>query len=323
MSGRVDRRENPRPPVIEFFEQLENTGQAAEQVKHEISRLDQAHHDQTLCEGGQNKLNYLKVQMDFYEGIINTITSENAVLMSQRAVGSGDTHVHNRIYNQMTELLFGMEHGFNRVLSQDIDSFTMMYRRLTALFDSNPMEVTGVSGAVFGAAFGAFNGLEGYCLLKHFAVRLGVIAGGCTCEATPVLYSMAGGAAIGVVVGLLAFGLFKIYRRYHPIPAEFAEAKERQHREQMERMIAGMRQMTASEALEKFRQLKMLINASFCRPVPVPVPGEECMICLEELTDLGRAVRAPNCQGPHFMHPRCWDQARETHGDARCPQCRV
>lgn len=206
--------------------------------------------------------------------------------------------------------------------------YLQMYKQVQAFVDAHPNLVKGLAIGLpsAGAAFvAACNHGMGYCVLHDVLVKIGLLAGKCACAKASLLTSAAYGGVVDLVVAGLIYGCFKLYKRRYHKPEEL-DAMERRQKEELERMVAAVKEFPSHQVVEGFRQLRELCNDTFCKPAFAPAVEDECLICFRPFSELPEGTapeRAVNCQGSHFMHPECFREWQTASRSLTCPTCGV
>lgn len=309
------------PPQEQFRSALADVSRAAQDVQTVIGQLrdDPAVNQKGSVE--KHKLEYITMQMGFYEGIIDTLTAKDAQLTRAALMGRQDAAcqvVANNVYGKMTVILRSLEVGFRRMLTAPDSQFRDLYDAITGWIQRNPWLAAAlppVVGALGGGAAAAWHYQMGWCIF-------GVTAK-CQCSAVvakALLTSAACGFAAGILIAAVGLGI--CYSMSGGDEQRLRRFEDEQ-RQKLEDMVQRLERMNEQETLEEFEQLEGLCRGAFCQLQFSPAVDERsCPICLNDIDDASQATRAPNCQGRHFMHAQCWQVCMARRHSQLCPLCR-
>mmetsp|Transcript_35372 Transcript_35372/g.112524 ORF Transcript_35372/g.112524 Transcript_35372/m.112524 type:complete len:335 (+) Transcript_35372:35-1039(+) len=257
----------------------------------------------------QEKFAYLEANLSVYSGVRKMIKMRDIVVENkyqQAANGSMEKRQAAEIYEKMAQVLHLFEKHFLSVLGAPDCWFKVQAAKMVAWHEENPCAAVGI--IVGCAALGT--------AVRHI---YHLCAGMCVCECTAgtLAFTALGGLCVGVgVVALLGLSL-KAYRSYHP--------SSEQSSEELRAINEAVARLEAMPEQEIRQELDGLFEKLGACPFLADVPGPEdrkCVICLKDQENVRNPVKAPSCQGRHYMCASCCIDYFYKYG-FKCPVCRV
>lgn len=340
------------PPKEAFETQSVKTGRACNRVAEEVARLKTEPTHKECGSSASAKLEFLEINMKIYDSIMKEVDTKTAALEARRrqaARRDDPTQMqvfmtgYNRKLAIATQMLHHMEEKMDDALNMSNGCWVAYWQETKSWVRKHWPTIKkvlawlGFAGAVLA---GVRYRCVGICLLSSFLESWfgwGLVAPACACAGASWVSTVAAGLVGGlcfVALGMFCAGvcgcLAELLRYLGLMDSHVSEQLNQQ--KALEREIAEMierfkKDNTTAQQLEEFRQwdeFKNTTEKTFCRIGPTD--GQECIICYEPIsaTAVGRemGVRAPSCQGMHFVHSKCFsDWQRAPAGTLACVSC--
>ncbi|CAE7734251.1 unnamed protein product [Symbiodinium sp. CCMP2456] len=213
-----------------------------------------------------------------------------------------------QVYTKMIELLKQMEGQIYKILRTENPWFNAQVRKTRRWLQEQPGEAACVF--IFSSAF--VSGCLG--VLCEFGVHPFYWAG-----LVKAPLSVAAMFGVGAVGGACLGALF-VTALHYCLSTDcwvFLTDTSKSHVADINRMVQATYQVEDDKFLESLDEI-LKSMAGFSGAVP-DVPDRLCQICLEEGHNVVAPVKAPRCQGSHFMCKQHWKRYVENFDD-RCPQ---
>ena len=310
----------PRPsPLRRFFKALEGSELAAERLKVELKRLESGDVQSVLTteDAFEVGLNELGHKIQHINGVLACYKDvRKALCLKEMAIrdnyedltpGPKKTEL-DKILIDMAQLLADSEVHLYRILGVEDGWFSRQTYELKLWARENPKTAGGIvvgCAAFLGGVLGLLNheGIKVFFLLHIVSAPLSL--------PTTIIT----GGVIGA--GLAVLGLCS-YRNWGYTSAE-AEAQS--HLQQVRQMVEEIQKVPNQVFLSKLSEISTQCNLALGT-----IPKSEdrlCNICLSEGKDVEAPVKAPHCQGNHWMCKAHWEQWMDQAGNTRCTICRV
>lgn len=259
-----------------------------------------------LGHGEQERLDFLREQMLIYGEVVLALEAQEEKLAQAKRRG--------RLFDELTSLLQTLERSFDRV--QRIPALT--FKRLCDSMESEWKKFR-----------------EGCVMVDHpvkcVASGSAGSALGCVGGALATSFTVASGAVVGGVVGILvaAMLLDLAYLEKYELDAGVSdfESVRNSFTLQLDHLLLRL-QREEAPSLGALSALRRTLDRCFMRPLFMPAESDLCIVCQEPFEALGDedpgagAVRAPMCEGDHFLHRRCHVRWVQSSCDVRCMVCR-
>eukprot|EP00931_Biecheleriopsis_adriatica_P052659 TRINITY_DN30679_c0_g1_i2.p1 TRINITY_DN30679_c0_g1~~TRINITY_DN30679_c0_g1_i2.p1 ORF type:complete len:141 (-),score=29.50 TRINITY_DN30679_c0_g1_i2:86-508(-) len=134
---------------------------------------------------------------------------------------------------------------------------------------------------------------------------------------------MIGGSVAGVLAGVLLMGFVFELAKY--VAGEESVWCTEDKDVNLKELIESLKEQK-EVTTEAILALRRNWDLCFSRPLARPEENDTCIICQEPFEDDGKgmqAVRAPLCEGKHFVHHICEIEMMCGNQDFRCCVCRT
>lgn len=256
--------------------------------------------------GEQERLAFLREQMLIYGQVVRAMEAQEEKLAQTSRCG--------RLYDELTSLLQTLEASFDRV--QRIPATT--FKRLCDSMESTWAKLR-----------------EGCVMVDHpvKCVASGSAGGalGCVGGALASSLTVASGAVIGGVVGMLAAAVLLDLAYMEKYELDTGVMDFESARNSFMLQLDNLLQRLQSEedpSPAALQALRRTLDRCFMRPLFMPAEGDLCVVCQDPFPAVGDedpgsgAVRAPLCEGDHFLHRKCHVRWVQSSCDVRCMVCR-